>query len=87
LANDDLSGKLQRAEGFIAPLTVYGAINGELFLTWVQQHLVPALRPGDIVVIDNLSSHKVAGVREAIEGAPAELCYLPPTHRISTRLS
>lgn len=67
-----------RADGFIAPLTVDGAINGELFLSWVRQHLVPVLRPGDIVVMDNLSSHKVAGVREAIEGAQAELRYLPP---------
>jgi transposase len=67
-----------RAEGFIAPLTVDGAINGPLFLAWVQQHLAPALRPGDIVVMDNLSSHKVAGVREAIEAMGAELRYLPP---------
>lgn len=67
-----------RADGFIAPLTVDGAINGELFLGWVEQHLVPALRPDDIVVMDNLSSHKVAGVREAIEGIGAELRYLPP---------
>jgi transposase len=67
-----------RAEGFIAPLTVDGAINGPLFLAWVQQHLAPALKPGDIVVMDNLSSHKVAGVREAIEAVGAELRYLPP---------
>ena len=67
-----------RIDGFIAPLTVDGAINGPLFLAWVQQHLAPALRPGDIVVMDNLSSHKVAGVREAIEAAGAELRYLPP---------
>lgn len=67
-----------RVEGFIAPLTVDGAINGPLFLAWVQQHLAPALRPGDIVVMDNLSSHKVAGVREAIEAVGAELRYLPP---------
>jgi transposase len=67
-----------RVEGFIAPLTVDGAINGELFLAWVQQHLAPALKPGDIVVMDNLSSHKVAGVREAIEAVGAELRYLPP---------
>jgi len=67
-----------RIDGFVAPLTVDGAINGPLFLAWVQQHLVPALRPGDIVVMDNLSSHKVAGVREAIEAAGAELRYLPP---------
>jgi transposase len=67
-----------RAEGFIAPLTVDGAINGELFLAWVQKHLAPVLKPGDIVVMDNLSSHKVAGVREAIEAVGAELRYLPP---------
>ena len=52
-----------RAEGFIAPLTVDGPINGPLFRGWVEQHLVPALQPDDIVVMDNLSSHKVAGVR------------------------
>lgn len=67
-----------RAIGFIAPLTIDGAINGPLFRAWVEQHLAPALQPGDIVVMDNLSSHKVAGVREAIEAAGAELRYLPP---------
>jgi transposase len=67
-----------RAEGFVAPLTVEGAINGPLFLAWVEQHLAPTLRPGDIVVMDNLSSHKVKGVRQAIEAAGAELRYLPP---------
>lgn len=67
-----------RAEGFVAPLTADGPINGELFCGWVEQHLVPTLQPGDIVVMDNLSSHKVAGVREAIEAAGAELRYLPP---------
>ena len=67
-----------RAEGFIAPLTVEGPINGELFLAWVQQHLAPALKPGDIVVMDNLSSHKVANVKQAIEVVGAELRYLPP---------
>ncbi len=67
-----------RAEGFIAPLTVEGAINGPLFRSWVEQHLAPALQPGDLVVMDNLSSHKVAGVRKAIEAVGAELRYLPP---------
>jgi transposase len=67
-----------RAEGFIAPLTVDGPINGPLFRAWVEQCLAPALRPGDIVVMDNLSSHKVAGIREAIEAVGAELRYLPP---------
>ena len=67
-----------RSTGFIAPLTVDGPINGQLFLAWVQQHLVPALTAGDVVVMDNLSSHKVKGVREAIESAGAEVRYLPP---------
>lgn len=67
-----------RSEGFIAPLAVDGAINGPVFLAWVRQHLAPALKPGDIVVMDNLSSHKVNGVRQAIEAAGAELRYLPP---------
>ena len=67
-----------RNEGFIAPLTVEKPINGPLFLAWVEQHLAPVLKPGDIVVMDNLSSHKVTGIREAIEAAGAELRYLPP---------
>ena len=67
-----------RATGFTAPLTVDGPINGRIFLAWVQQHLVPTLTPGDIVVMDNLSSHKVQGVREAIQSAGAEVRYLPP---------
>jgi transposase len=77
LGNNNLIGAL-RSEGFVAPLTVDGPINGPLFLSWVQQHLAPTLQPGDIVVMDNLSSHKVAGVRKAIEAASAELRYLPP---------
>lgn len=64
--------------GLTAPLVVDGAINGELFLGWVWHHLVPTLTPGDIVVMDNLDARKVAGVREAIEGAGARLFYLPP---------
>ena len=77
LGNNNLIGAL-RSEGFVAPLTVDGPVNGPLFLSWVQQHLAPTLQPGDIVVMDNLSSHKVAGVRKAIEAASAELRYLPP---------
>jgi transposase len=65
-------------EGFVAPLTVEGPINGPLFRGWVEQHLVPVLKQGDIVVMDNLSSHKVAGIRKAIEAVGAELRYLPP---------
>ena len=67
-----------RASGWLAPLVVDGAINGSIFLAWVEQHLVRALRPGDIVIMDNLASHKVAGVALAIEAADAEVRYLPP---------
>jgi transposase len=67
-----------RATGLTAPLVVDGAINGELFLGYVRQHLVPTLLPGDIVVLDNLSAHKVAGVRAAIEAVKARIVYLPP---------
>jgi transposase len=67
-----------RLDGVIAPAVFDGAINGDLFLAWVEQVLLPALRPGDIVVMDNLSSHKKAAVREAIEAAGAELRFLPP---------
>ena len=51
---------------------------GDVFLAFVEQLLVPILREGDVVVMDNLSAHKVAGVRKLIEGAGAELIYLPP---------
>lgn len=67
-----------RATGFTVPLTVDGPINGRVLLAWVQQHLVPTLSPGDIVVMDNLSSHKVVGIREAIKTASAEVRYVPP---------
>lgn len=67
-----------RGDGLIAPAVFDGAINGESFLAYVEQVLVPALRPDDTVIMDNLSSHKVAGVRRAIEAAGAKLLYLPP---------
>jgi transposase len=67
-----------RSDGLVAPLVLDGPINGRAFSAWVHQVLVPELRPGDIVVMDNLGSHKVAGIREAIEAAGAELRYLPP---------
>ena len=67
-----------RQDGLIAPLVLQGAMDGEAFLAYVQQFLAPALRPGDVVIMDNLASHKVAGVREAIEQAGARLLYLPP---------
>lgn len=67
-----------RTTGLTAPLVVDGPINGELFLAYVRQQLVPTLRAGDVVVMDNLSSHKRRGVREAIEAAGAALAFLPP---------
>jgi transposase len=67
-----------RHDRLAAPCVIDGPINGEVFLAYVEQFLAPTLRPGDIVVMDNLGSHKVAGVREAIEASGAELRYLPP---------
>lgn len=67
-----------RSSGFIAPLCVDGAVNGALFQAWVEQHLAKALRVGDVVVMDNLSSHKTRGVVAAIEAAGASVRYLPP---------
>ena len=67
-----------RTTGLIAPLALDGAIDGAAFLAYIGQFLVPTLRPSDVVVLDNLSSHKVNGVREAIEAAGATLLYLPP---------
>jgi transposase len=67
-----------RTSGLTAPAVIDGAVNGDIFLAYVRQVLVPTLTEGDVVVMDNLSSHKVAGVREAIEAVGAELRYLPP---------
>jgi transposase len=67
-----------RQDGLVAPCVFDGAINGEAFLAYVEQVLVPTLRHGDIVIMDRLGSHKVAGVREAIESVGARLLYLPP---------
>ena len=55
-----------------------GPMDGEMFLAWVEQFLSPTLNPGDIVILDNLSSHKVDGVKEAIAVAGATVLYLPP---------
>lgn len=67
-----------RTSGLTAPLVVDGAVNGDTFQAYVDQVLIPTLKAGDIVVMDNLSSHKVAGIREAIEACGATLRYLPP---------
>jgi transposase len=61
-----------------APLVADGPMDGEMFLTYVCQFLCPTLQPGDIVILDNLSCHKVAGVKDAIAAAGAMLLYLPP---------
>lgn len=67
-----------RLEGLTAPLAVDGPINGDVFLAYVQQQLVRTLKRGDIVVMDNLSSHKGAGIRKAIEAVGAKVLFLPP---------
>jgi transposase len=66
------------ARGFVAPYVLDGPMNGTVFLAWVEQMLAPELRPGDIVVMDNLAAHKVAGIAKAIQARGAELRYLPP---------
>jgi transposase len=67
-----------RCDGLVAPFVLDGPMNGDAFLVYVEQILVPALKPGDIVVMDNLAAHKVQGVRARIEAAGASLLYLPP---------
>ena len=67
-----------RHHGLTAPMVVDGPMHGDIFLAYVQQQLVPTLGSGDVVIMDNLASHKRTGVREAIESAGAELVYLPP---------
>nr|WP_258158480.1 IS630 family transposase [Rhizobium sp. TH2] len=67
-----------RLSGMTAPFVYDGAMNGNVFLAYVEQVLVPTLEPGDIVVMDNLPAHKAAGVRDAIKAARASLLFLPP---------
>jgi transposase len=67
-----------RLKGACAPWLFDGAMDGEMFLAWVREGLVADLQAGDVVVMDNLATHKVQGVREAIEAAGARLLYLPP---------
>ena len=61
-----------------APFVYDGAMNGNVFLAYVEQVLVPTLKPRDVVIMDNLPAHKGAGVRRAIEATGAELRLLPP---------
>ena len=67
-----------RCEGIDAPCVFDGPVNGESFKAYVEQVLAPALRPGDIVVMDNLGSHKGSAIRRAIRAAGARLLFLPP---------
>ncbi len=67
-----------RCDQLTAPCVFDGPINGECFRAYVQQELAPVLRPGDIVVMDNLGSHKSAAVRQAIKADGARLWFLPP---------
>jgi transposase len=66
-----------RQAGMTAPAVFEGAINGEMFLAYIQQNLAPTLPQGDVVIMDNLASHDVAGVQEAIKRKGALLLYLP----------
>ena len=68
---------LRRGE-VVAPCVVDGPINGRLFTAWVEQNLVPTLRPRDVVVLDNLGSHKGEQARQAVRAAGAHLLFLPP---------
>ena len=67
-----------RLHRLTAPMVLDGPMDGEIFLAWVRQFLCPTLRPGDIAILDNLSSHKVEGVQEAIAAEGATVLYLPP---------
>ncbi len=67
-----------RLTGIAAPMLIDGPMDGDTFRAYVAQVLLPELRPGDVVVMDNLPAHRVEGVRDAIEAAGASLLYLPP---------
>ena len=67
-----------RLDGLTAPMVLDGPMNGAAFLAYVEQVLVPTLSPGDVVIMDNPPSHRVSGVREAIEAAGATRLFLPP---------
>jgi transposase len=67
-----------RLSGMPAPMLLDGPMNGAAFQAYAEQVLAPELRPGDIVIMDNLSAHKISGAREAIEKAGARLLFLPP---------
>lgn len=66
-----------RHNKMVAPMVIEGAMNAEMFLAYIEQCLVPTLKRGEIVIMDNVSLHKCAGVREAIEKVGSKLRYLP----------
>ena len=70
-------GALRRT-GMTAPMVLDGPMNGVWFLAYVQQVLAPTLKPGDVVIMDNLAAHKSPAVRDAVEAAGARLLFLPP---------
>jgi len=67
-----------RSTGVVAPLVLDGPMTGKAFRAYIEQFLAPTLSKGDVVVMDNLAVHKVAGIREAIEAVGATILYLPP---------
>lgn len=77
MSNTTFTGAL-RMSGLSAPMVLDGAMNGAAFPAYVEQVLVPTLRSGDIVTMDNLPAHKPVAIRETIEAAGAELRFLPP---------
>ena len=67
-----------RLSGMTAPMVIDGPMNGAWFLAYVQQVLAPTLKPGDVVIMDNLAAHKSTPIRDAIEAVGARLLFLPP---------
>ena len=67
-----------RHDGITAPCVFEGPVNGERFLAWVRQILLPTLKPGDVVILDNLSSDKSEAVRKTIREAKTHIFFLPP---------
>ena len=64
-------------QGIVASMTIHGAADGQVFLAYITEVLIPQLHPGQVVVMDNLNTHKIVGIRQAIEAAGARLLYLP----------
>ena len=67
-----------RCDGVRAPFVIDGPMNGAIFRAYIEQGLAPTLRPGDIVIMDNVATHKVDGIAQAIAAVGAKLLYLPP---------